>query len=145
MAILVGDLQIGEVITMERYVDGYVLAVPLDKVEEYREMASEAGELWMEHGALAYLEAVGDDLDPDMGEMEGMEPMTFPEMMGTGPDETVIFSFIVYESREHRDEVNARVMEDPAMAESKYGEEAMPFDPERVVYGGFRSIVEHEK
>ena len=127
---------------MESYVDGYVLPVSMDRVDEYREMASEAGEIWMEHGALAYFEGVGDDLDPDMGEMEAV---TFPEMMGTGPDETVIFSFIVYESRDHRDEVNAAVMEDPAMAESEYGEEAMPFDMERVVYGGFRSIVNYEK
>lgn len=140
--ILVGGLQNLEDKTMERYVDGYVLPVPTDKVDEYREMASEGGRIWMEHGALAYFEGVGDDLDPDMG---GMEVVTFPELLATGPDETVIFAFVVYESREHRDEVNAAVMDDPAMNDPERADEPMPFDMERMAYGGFRSIVNHEK
>ena len=125
---------------MGRYVDGFVIPVPNDHVDAYREMAAEGSELWIEHGALEYFEGVGDDLDPDMGDM----PMrTFPQLAETGDDETVVFSFIVFESREHRDEVNAKVMDDPAI-DSENVEEEMPFDTGRMVYGGFRSIVDHE-
>ena len=125
---------------MERYVDGFVIPIPNDHVDAYREMAAEGGELWIEHGALEYFEGVGDDLDPDMGNM----PMrTFPQLAETSDDETVVFSFIVFESREHREEVNANVMEDPAMDPENF-EEEMPFDTGRMVYGGFRSIVSYE-
>ena len=125
---------------MERYVDGFVIPIPNDHVDAYREMAAEGGELWIEHGALEYFEGVGDDLDPDMGNM----PMrTFPQLAETSDDETVVFSFIVFESREHREEGNANVMEDPAMDPENF-EEEMPFDTGRMVYGGFRSIVSYE-
>ncbi|WP_114577454.1 DUF1428 domain-containing protein [Saliphagus sp. LR7] len=126
---------------MERYVDGFVLAVPEEKLDAYRDMASEAGELWIDHGALEYFEGVGDDMEPDMG---GMAVRTFPELADTGEDDAVVFSFIVFESREHRDEVNAKVMDDPAMDPDAFDEE-MPFDSERMAYGGFRSIVGHER
>lgn len=125
---------------MERCVDGFVLAVPNDKLDAYREMADEAGRFWVEHGALEYFEGVGDDTNPDTG---GGSVRTFPELADAGEDETVVFAFVVYESREHRDEVNARVMDDPAMDPERYAEE-MPFDSERMAYGGFRSIVSHE-
>lgn len=126
---------------MEQYIDGYVLSVPNDKIDAYREMADEAGKLWVKHGALEYFEAVGDDMEPDM---DGMTIRTFPQLAETGEDESVVFSFIVYESREHRDEVNTKVMEDPAMDPENFDEE-MPNDPERMAYGGFRSIVSHAK
>ncbi|WP_129116292.1 DUF1428 domain-containing protein [Halegenticoccus tardaugens] len=125
---------------MERYVDGFVLPVPTEKLDAYREMADEAGELWIEHGALEYFEGVGDDMEPDM---DGMQVRTFPQLAETGDDETVVFSFIVFESREHRDEVNAKVMDDSAMDPEQVAED-MPFDPERMAYGGFRSIVSYE-
>ncbi|WP_224333856.1 DUF1428 domain-containing protein [Haloprofundus halobius] len=125
---------------MERYVDGFVIPIANDKLDAYREMASEAGKLWIEHGALEYFEGVGDDMEPDM---DGIPIVTFPQLAETGDDETVVFSFIVFESREHRDEVNAKVMEDPAMDPDSYDSE-MPFDPERMAYGGFRSIVNYE-
>ncbi|MFC7202693.1 DUF1428 domain-containing protein [Haloferax namakaokahaiae] len=125
---------------MERYVDGFVMPISNEKVDAYREMATEAGELWVKHGALQYFEGVGDDMEPDMGEMS---MVTFPQLTETGDDETVVFSFIVFESREHRDEVNAKVMEDPAMDPENY-EEEMPFDMERMAYGGFKSIVSYE-
>ena len=125
---------------MERYVDGFVFAVPNEKLEAYREMADEAGKLWIEHGALEYFEGVGDDMEPDMG---GMPVRTFPQLAEAGDDESVVFSFIVFESREHRDEVNAKVMEDPAMDPEQFAED-MPFDTERMAYGGFRSIVSYE-
>ncbi|QLG28502.1 DUF1428 domain-containing protein [Halorarum halophilum] len=125
---------------MERYVDGFVLPVPSDNLDAYREMADEAGKLWIEHGALEYFEGVGDDMEPDM---DGMSVRTFPELAETGDDETAVFAFVMFESREHRDEVNARVMEDPAMDPDR-SEEEMPFDPERMAYGGFRSIVNYK-
>lgn len=122
---------------MERYVDGFVLPVPNGNVDEYREMAAEAGKVWIEHGALEYFEGVGDDLDPDVGE-ESVR--TFTEMAQTEQDETVVFAFVVYRSKEHRDEVNAEVM-----AEMEGQEDTpMPFDVERMAYGGFRSIVSYE-
>lgn len=125
---------------MERYVDGFVIPILNEKLDAYRDMASEAGKLWIEHGALEYFEGIGDDMEPDMDDM----PMvTFPQLAETGDDETVVFSFIVFESREHRDEVNAKVMKDPAMDPDSYDEE-MPFDSERMAYGGFRSIVSYE-
>lgn len=125
---------------MERYVDGFVLPVPNDKLDAYREMATEAGKLWIEHGALEYFEGTGDDMEPDMN---GMSIRTFPQLAETEDDESVVFSFIVFESRAHRDEVNAKVMEDPAMDPEQFTED-MPFDPERMAYGGFRSIVSYD-
>ena len=126
---------------MERYVDGYVLAAPNDGLDAYREMADETGKLWVEHGAREYFEGVGDDVEPDMG---GMQVRTLPQLAETGDDESVVFSFVVFESREHRDEVNARVMEDSAMDPENFEEET-PTDPERMAYGGFRSIVHRER
>ncbi len=123
---------------MQRYVDGFVLPVPDDNVDAYREMAAEAGKMWIEHGALEYFEGAGDDLHPDVGDET---VWTFPEMAQTEPDETVVFAFIVYRSKEHRDEVNADVMADMEDRE----DEPMPFDVERMAYGGFRSIVYSEK
>jgi uncharacterized protein YbaA (DUF1428 family) len=125
---------------MERYIDGFVLPIPNEQLDAYREMADEAGKLWMEHGALEYFEGVGDDMEPDM---DGMPMVTFPQLAETGDDETVVFSFIIFESRDHRDEVNTKVMEDPAMDPDNFDEE-MPFDTERMSYGGFRSIVSYE-
>lgn len=128
---------------MGRYVDGFVLTVPNDKRDAYREMASEAGQLWIDHGALKYVEAIGDDLEP---ETNGMPMRTFPEIAEAGDDDTVVFSFIVFESREHRDEVNAKVMKDPKMNPEDVDEEQeMPFDESQMAYGGFRSIVSYEK
>ena len=124
---------------MERYVDGFVLPVPKANIDAYREMAAEAGSSWIEHGALEYFEGVGEDMNP---EMEEMTARTFPELAETADDETVVFAFIVFESREHRDEVNASVMEDMEMDPEAYDE--MPFDPERMAYGGFRSLVSYE-
>ena len=126
---------------MGRYVDGFVIPVADDKVEEYRDMATEACEVWIRHGALEYFEGVGDDLDPDTGEMT---VTTFPELADASPDETVVFAFIVYESREHRDEVNEKVMADPSMnPEDGFG--PMPFDVERMATGGFSALVDREE
>ena len=124
---------------MSQYVDGYVLPVPNDKIEEYREMAAEAGKSWIKHGALQYFECVGDDLNPDMGEV-GLA--SFPNLVATGPDETVVFAFVVFESREHRDNVNAAVMAEMEKIEGA-DEMEMPFDVGRMAYGGFDALVEY--
>src|SRR5687768_15472241 len=116
-----------------RYVDGFVLAVPKKNLALYRRIAQKAGKVWLEYGALQYVEAVGDDLDVKFG-------VSFTKMMKPKPSETVVFSFILYKSRADRDRVNAKVMSDPRM--KKMMEKGpMPFDVKRMVYGGFKLLV----
>jgi uncharacterized protein YbaA (DUF1428 family) len=119
---------------MANYVDGYVLPVPKKKVEAYRRIAQKAGKVWRDHGALEYRECVGDDLNVKWGK-------TFPRRMQSKPGETVVFSYIVFKSRAHRDKVNAKVMKDPRLAKMMDPKD-MPFDLKRMVYGGFKTIVE---
>lgn len=119
---------------MARYVDGFVLPIPKRKVEAYRELSRKAGKIWRQHGALEYVEAVGDDLKP-----KGATPFTSRIKPKAG--ETLIFAFIVFKSRKHRDLVNARVMKDPRLAAQMEGA-AMPFDMKRMLYGGFSVIVD---
>ncbi|MBI2106285.1 DUF1428 domain-containing protein [Candidatus Woesearchaeota archaeon] len=119
-----------------KYVDGFVLVVPNDKVEDYKIMAQKGGDIWKKHGALEYFECVGEDMNPEIG---GMKMLTFPQLAKAGEDETVVFSFIIFNSKEHRNEVNKKVMEDPMMKEMP---KEMPFDMEKVAYGGFKAIVE---
>jgi uncharacterized protein YbaA (DUF1428 family) len=114
------------------YVDGFVLAVPKAKLEDYKALARLAGEVWMEHGAKAYVECVGDDVP--YGELT-----SFPRAVQAKDDEVVIFSWIVYGSREERDDINAKVMSDPRL---KHEQDQMPFDGKRMIYGGFQSVVE---
>lgn len=118
---------------MEKYVDGFLLPIAKDKVDEYREMARKAGEVWMEHGALEFYECLGDDL-----EIEGM--FSFKTAANASEDETVIFSWIAFESREHRDKVNAAVMKDARLKETMESEN-QPFDYKRMAYGGFKTLV----
>ena len=120
-----------------KYIDGFVLAVPKKKLNEYRSMAFMAGKLWKKHGALEYYECVGDDLNP---KMNGMKIMTFPKMAKLKKNETVVFSFIVYKSKSHRNKVNRKVMKDPSMNNPDFKE--MPFDVKRMAYRGFKAIVE---
>ena len=117
-----------------RYVDGFVLPVPAKNMKEYRSMAQKAGKIWKEHGALEYIEAVGDDLDVKFGK-------SFPKLVKPKDGETVLFSFIVYKSRADRDKVNKKVMADPRLQKMmKNG--AMPFDVKRMAYGGFKGLVD---
>lgn len=120
--------------------DGFVLVVPKNKVEEYKKMAEGGRDMWMKFGALEYYECRGDDLVPQ--EMGGEKARAFTEMAGAKEDETVWFSFIVFKSKEHRDEVNAKVMEE--MGKQMAGKENMsiPFDMKRMAYGGFQAEVE---
>jgi uncharacterized protein YbaA (DUF1428 family) len=116
---------------MGKYVDGFVIPIAKDKVEEYRAIAQKAGEIWKEHGALDYVEAVGEDL-------EIKDMLSFKTIAGAGEEETVVFAWIVYESREERDRINAAVMEDPRL---KADMDKMPFDFKRMAYGGFKTLV----
>lgn len=116
-----------------RYVDGFVLAVPRRNIDAYRRMASMGAKIWREHGALEFRECVGDDMAVKMG-------MPFPRMMKIKPNETVIFSWITFKSRAHRDSVNAKVMKDPRL--SDMDPKSMPFDMKRMAYGGFKILVD---
>jgi uncharacterized protein YbaA (DUF1428 family) len=121
---------------MAKYVDGFVIVVPKDKIGEYQKMAEQGKEVWMKHGALEYMECMGEDLEPK--ETGGVKPLGFLELTKAQQNETVWFSFIVFESKQHRDQVNAKVMEEMA----NQADVAMPFDVKRMAYGGFETKVE---
>lgn len=125
---------------MAKYVDGFVLVVPKDKVVEYTKMATEGRDAWMKHGALEYYECKGDDLESK--ETGDMKPLSFTELTKATADETVWFSFIVFESKQHRDEVNAKVMAEMSETYKDATDFSMPFDMKRMAYGGFRVEVE---
>ena len=116
------------------YVDGFLLPLPKKNVKLYRRIAQRAAKIWRQHGALEFRECVGDDLKTKMG-------MPFSRTVRPKPNETVVFSWIVFRSRTHRDRVNAKVMKDPRM--TKMMEKApMPFDEKRMAYGGFKVLVD---
>jgi uncharacterized protein YbaA (DUF1428 family) len=116
------------------YVDGFLLPVPKKNLQAYARMSKKAGKVWREHGALDYKECAGDDL-----KVKGMVP--FPRRIKLKPGETVVFSWIVFRSRADRDRVNAKVMKDPRLA-GMMDPKTMPFDMKRMVYGGFKVIVD---
>jgi uncharacterized protein YbaA (DUF1428 family) len=116
------------------YVDGFLLAVPKKKLAAYRRMAKAAAKIWREHGALDFRECAGDDLSPPHG-------TPFPKLLKLKRGETAVFSWIAFKSRAHRDRVNKKVMNDPRIARMCTDPAAMPFDPKRMGYGGFRVIV----
>lgn len=118
---------------MPEYVDGFVIAVPKKKVKAYRDLAKKASKIWREHGAVAYYECVGDDLKVKFG-------LPFPKFAKTKKDETVVFSWILYKSKKHRDSVNAKVMKDKRTHEM-CDPANMPFDMKRMAYGGFKVLV----
>lgn len=115
------------------YVDGYVLAVPKKNLKKYFRIAAKAAKLWKEHGAIDYKECVGDDLKTPMG-------VSFNKNMKTKAGETVVFSYIVFKSKAHRNQVNRKVMKDPRIHEM-CDPNNMPFDCKRMVYGGFKAVV----
>ena len=115
------------------YVDGFVVPVPNRKVAAYKKIATLAGKVWMEYGALAYLEAVADDVPVG-------KRTSFPRSVKLKPGETVIFAYIVYKSRAHRDKVNAKVMKDKRL--NGMDMKNMPFDGKRLIFGGFKTIVQ---
>ena len=116
------------------YVDGFVLPVPEKHMDAYRRMARKAGKVWREHGALEYHECVADDVKP--GKLT-----SFPQSVRLKRGETVVFSWITYKSRAHRDRVNAKVMKDPRLAKMMSGK-SMPFAFKRLIYGGFKVMID---
>lgn len=114
------------------YVDGYLLAVKKKNVPAYRRLALKAAKIWREHGALEVRECIGDHLDTKYG-------TPYPRLIKTKRDETVIFSWIVFKSRAHRDKVNAKVIADPRLTGMDMN--SMPFDPKRMSFGGFAVLV----
>lgn len=125
---------------MAKYVDGFVLVIPNDKYEAYKKMAEEGRDSWIKHGALAYYECRGDDLIPQ--EMGGEKTRAFPDMTGAKAEQTVWFSFIIFKSKEHRDEVNAKVMKEMGEKAGEYKDMVMPFEMKQMAYGGFQVEVE---
>ncbi|TMH53989.1 MAG: DUF1428 domain-containing protein [Betaproteobacteria bacterium] len=115
------------------YVDGFVVPVPLKNLAAYRRMAKKAGKVWREYGALDYKEWIGDDVK--VGKLT-----SFPRSVKLKRGETVVFSWIVYKSRSHRDRVNAKVMKDPRLADMM-DPKSMPFDGKRLIYGGFKLLI----
>ena len=118
---------------MAHYVDGFVVPVPKKSLEAYRRMAQKAGKIWREHGALEFNECVADDVK--VGKLT-----SFPRSVKLKRGETVVFSWIVYQSRAHRDRINAKVMKDPRLADMM-DPKNMPFDGKRMIYGGFKILV----
>lgn len=119
---------------MPQYVDGFVLPVPTKNIDAYRKMAKKAAKVWREHGALEYRECVLEDAEAKVG-------LPFPRGIKAKADETVVFAWIVYKSRADRDRVNAKVMKDPRLCEG-IDMKNMPFDCKRMLYSGFKVIVE---
>lgn len=118
---------------MAHYVDGFVLPIPKDKIDLYRSVAEEAGKIWREHGALEYRECIAEDMD-------AKDMVSFLQLAGATPEETVVFAWIVFESRASRDDVNAKVIADPRLRQMM-SEGSMPFDLKRMAYGGFETLV----
>lgn len=115
------------------YVDGFVLPVPIKRLAAYRRLARLAGRVWREHGALAYRECVADDVKPG-------KYTSFPQSVKLKPGETMVFAWIEYRSRAHRDRVNAKAMKDPRLA-AMMDPKKLPFDGKRMFWGGFKTFV----
>ncbi|RUL96164.1 DUF1428 domain-containing protein [Rhizobium chutanense] len=113
------------------YVDGFIVAVPKENVEAYKEFSTLAGTIWKEYGALEYVECIGDDVP--YGELT-----SFPRAVQARDDEVVVFAWITYRSRQQRDDVNAKVMADPRLKDDQW---QMPFDGKRMIYGGFETLI----
>lgn len=123
---------------MAKYVDGFVIVMPEKNVREYKKMAKLGAKMWKKYGALDYRECVSEDIH---SKSMGMAPV-FPKMTNLKKGEVVIFSYIVFKSRKHRDQVNKKVMQDPLMSPEAWKDKPMPFDMKRVAYGGFEVLVE---
>lgn len=114
------------------YVDGFVIPVPKKRLDEYRRFSKLACKVWCEHGAIEYVECIADDVKPGKW-------TSFPRSVKLKPDETVVFAYVVYQSRAQRDKVNAKAMKDPRMA--KMDPKNMPLDGKRMIFGGFKTFV----
>jgi uncharacterized protein YbaA (DUF1428 family) len=126
---------------MNGYVDGYVLPVQAKKMAAYKKMAAEAGKIWMKHGAVRYVECTSDDLKS----AEKWGGLSFSKLANAGRTDKVIFAFVMYKSKAHRNKVNAKVMKDPIMTDPKYKDKRLPFEMKRMAYGGFDTIVDYNE
>ncbi len=124
------------------YVDGFLLVVPKKNLGAYKKMATLGKKTWMKYGALDYKECMGDDLNATMGEGGMAVPATFTKISGAKPTDVVIFAYIVFKSKAHRDAVNKKVMKDPKMNDPNFDPNDMPMDMKKFSYGGFKTIVE---
>lgn len=125
---------------MKGYVDGYVLPLPTRNVALYKKMAAQGGRIWMKHGALRYVECISDDLKS----AEKWGGVSFAKLAKAARNDKVVFAFVVYKSKAHRDKVNAKVMKDPIMTDPKNKDKPMPFEMKRMAYAGFSTIVDYE-
>lgn len=116
------------------YVDGFVVPLPKDKIDDYREMSRKCGEIWREYGATSFRECIADDVKPGKW-------TSFPQSVQLEENEVVVFSWIEFNSRAERDAINDKVMKDPRLADMMVPEK-MPFDGKRMIYGGFESLVD---
>lgn len=116
------------------YVDGFVLPVPVANLDAYKKMARRAGKIWMEHGAVQYIECVADDVQPG-------KVTSFPQAVQLKEDEVVVFAWVVYRNRRERDRINKKVMSDPRLADMM-DPKSLPFDGMRMFWGGFKPVVE---
>ncbi|HEX2862820.1 MAG TPA: DUF1428 domain-containing protein [Lacunisphaera sp.] len=121
---------------MSQYVDGFVIPISRNKLAAYRRIAAKAGKVWREHGALDYKECVADHSP----QPQGVPVAMFRRLAKAKPRETVLFSYILFRSRRHRDQVNAKVMADPRLADMM-DPKKMPFNMARMTFGGFNVIV----
>ena len=120
---------------MARYVDGFVLPIPKKHTARYRSIAQKCGKIWLKHGALEYVECIADDV-------KSGKHTSFPQSVKLKAGEVVWFSWIVYRSRKHRDQVNAKVMKDPRMLKIMKDPKSVVFDMRRMIYGGFKTKVD---
>ncbi len=116
------------------YVDGFVIPLPKDKIDAYREMSRKCGEVWREYGALSFRECIADDVKPG-------QTTSFPQSVKLEDNEVVVFSWIEFNSRAERDAINDKVMKDPRLADMM-DPAKLPFDGKRMIYGGFESLVD---
>jgi len=137
------NINFERIFKMSKYVDGFVLVVPKGKADAYRKMAEEGRDAWIKHGALGFFECKSDDLKQQ--EMGPDKSRSFSEMAGAESDQDVWFSFIIFESKEHRDEVNKKVMAEMDEAYDEQSDFTSPFKMSQMAYGGFEVIVEAQK
>ena len=119
--------------TMSNYIDGFLIPLPKNRIDDYTAIANKAGDIWKEHGALEYWECIADDL-------EVKDMVSFMQSANAGPDDTVIFAWAVFKSREHRDEVNAKIHADPRLMEM-CNPSNPSFDYKKMAYAGFKTLI----
>lgn len=128
---------------MKGYVDGFVIPIPKKNIKVYKKMAELGGKIWMKHGALQYWECIGEELAVHMDPMNPKKTVSpFRKKFNLKSNETVLFSFIIFKSKAHRNSVNAKVMKDPEMKMEGDAMKSMPFDFKKMLYGGFKPIVQ---